>query len=208
MISTYPLHDSDLIESCLLKAAEGDFPATGENHYSAFIPKATYVSLGASNSIETHVIIENCITDNVLLFKRLSGGEAVYLSPNCVVFSHILISDDLPKSATFFLQNLDRITACLQAFGISNVLARGISDLAIGDKKILGSAIYRRQRVILFQAVLNVCESPWTIERYLKHPPREPDYRHNRPHSDFITSLQKEGYMINSEDIIQKCYSS
>jgi len=49
--------------------------------------------------------------------------------------------------------------------------------------------------------VLNISEDPGIFERYLRHPRREPDYRQSRKHSDFVTSLKKEGYNIGYKDI-------
>ncbi|MDD4310212.1 MAG: hypothetical protein PHO32_07510 [Candidatus Cloacimonetes bacterium] len=203
MIVPYPLQDAALIEECMQKASIGNYPPTGAIISTAFVPDAVYLSLGASNSLETHVHLEQCITDNVKIFKRLSGGESVLLTPACVVYLQVQISDTLPKSADFFADNLQLIISLLTRWGVNNVSRRGISDLAIGDKKILGSAIYRRPHLILFQAVLNVSESPDVIQRYLKHPPREPDYRKNRPHSEFVTSLLAEGYNLNPKQLTE-----
>ncbi len=36
------------------------------------------------------------------------------------------------------------------------------------------------------------------MERYLKHPPREPEYRLKRPHRDFVIGLKELGLV---EDI-------
>ena len=54
---------------------------------------------------------------------------------------------------------------------------------------------------MLYHAVLNRAESTDTIERYLKHPLREPDYRHGRNHGDFVTSLAAMGYAFTSATI-------
>lgn len=201
MIVPYPLQDGSLIDSALARAAKWTEDMQPVSMISAFVPLDSFVSLGASNSLEANVIEQNCLKDGVKIFKRLSGGEAVFLSPNCVVISHILQSALIPKAVEFFSQNLDRIAAKLTAIGIKGIVRRGISDLAIGDKKILGCAIYKRPNFILFQAVLNVCEEPELIARYLKHPLREPDYRSSRSHAEFVTSLQAQGCEKTPEEI-------
>lgn len=193
MIVPYPLEDNSLIADCLARAATFTQEYQDHRYFSSFVPSASYVSLGASNNLEDNVHLENCREDGVVVFKRLSGGEAVFLSPNCAVFSHIYLSNNTPKSSDFFGMNLDLASAALKSLGVQNISRRGISDLAVVDKKILGCAIYRRPKFILFQAVVNVREDPDVIERYLKHPVREPDYRKNRPHSDFVTSLVELG---------------
>ncbi len=44
--------------------------------------------------------------------------------------------------------------------------------------------------------MINVRESVLLIERYIKHPVRQPGYRANRKHRDFVTSLFEQGYQI------------
>ncbi len=201
MIIPYPLQDGSLIEKALSRAAGWTEDCDPESQVSAFVPKASYISLGASNSLEANVIEPNCLADGVLIFKRLSGGEAVFLSPNCVVYSHLQLGQNVPKAKDYFAENLDLIAAKLKTKGITGIVRRGISDLAIGERKILGCAIYKRPNFIIYQAVLNVCESPTLIERYLKHPVREPEYRKSRAHADFVTSLREQGWGLTPEEI-------
>lgn len=197
MMISYPLPDKLIFDACFSDVHEGNFCLSGESRFFSFVPHACYVSLGASNSLETSVNVHNCQRDGVSVFQRLSGGEAVYLSPNCVVYSAVIMAGKLPSSADFFALNLQWIASSLKQLGVQNVQRRGISDLAIAERKILGCAIYRRIQVMIFQAVLNVCEAPENIERYLLHPVREPDYRKAREHSQFVTSLHLQGYSIN-----------
>jgi lipoate-protein ligase A len=58
--------------------------------------------------------------------------------------------------------------------------------------------------------VLNLSEPVTCIEKYLRHPVREPDYREKRAHRDFVTSLSQEDYSLDPEQIksaIQKQFS-
>lgn len=194
MIISYPLQDAKTIEEGLGRVASHKDEQVYWAKISAFVPQACYVSLGASNDLESQVNLDACAKDGVAVFRRLSGGEAVFLSPLCVVFSHILISPEVPKTADFFSHNLNSITEQLTQAGLQGITRRGISDLAIQNRKFLGCAIYRKVGLILFQAVINVEEDPAVIGKYLYHPPREPDYRSARNHASFITSLKEQGY--------------
>ena len=91
-----------------------------------------------------------------------------------------------------------KIISVLESFGITNLGYKGISDITINDLKILGSSIYQNKHVVFYHAVLNVCESVSWIGRYLKHPVREPDYRKNRNHNDFVTSIAQVKNNINT----------
>ena len=44
----------------------------------------------------------------------------------------------------------------------------------------------------------------WWIEKYLKHPSKEPDYRQGRKHSEFVTSLHESGFYINALDLLEE----
>mgnify|MGYP000876396949 CR=1 FL=1 len=203
MLIPYPLADFQDIELGLILArayTPGGIPI---HTFNAFIPQASYVSLGASNKEETSTFIEACQNDGVAIFKRQSGGEAVFLSPNCAIYSHILVCDKLPKSSDYFNDNLNLVQRSLEALDVTAVERKGISDLCIAGKKILGCAIYRRQNFLMYQAVINVCEDPLLIQRYLKSPQREPDYRQQRSHADFVTSLRREGFNITPLQLVQ-----
>jgi len=203
MIVPYPLQDGSLIDKCLADAAAWKKEYAPVSYVSVFVPGSSFVSLGASNSLEANVFEANCRLDGVKVFRRLSGGEAVFLSSNCTVYSHILLSHAIPKAADFFALNLDSIATKLTELGIAGITRRGISDLAISDRKILGCAIYKKPGFIIYQAVLNVREDPKLIQRYLRHPVREPGYRHSRPHSEFVTSLAEQGYRITPFEVVE-----
>jgi lipoate-protein ligase A len=63
----------------------------------------------------------------------------------------------------------------LKGAGVKNLAMRGISDIAIDGKKILGSSIYRSKDALLYHAVLNFGEPASTFEKHLKYPSKEPD---------------------------------
>jgi lipoate-protein ligase A len=92
--------------------------------------------------------------------------------------------------------------------GITGIEQKGISDLALNNRKILGSSIYigTRPELYYYQSSLIINSNLGPISRYLLHPPREPDYRMNRPHDQFCTSLALEGFNTDPE-IIRDLFS-
>lgn len=172
--------------------------------HSVWIPDKTYIVIGRSNNAENSVNLNSAIEDNIRILKRPSGGEAVILSQKTVVISVKLKSSDLLNTHKYFKLINNEIINTLKEEGVNDLRMNGISDISIGDKKILGSSIYRKSDVVFYHAVLNISESIDLIEKYLRHPKREPDYRKGRSHKKFVTSVKTEGYKLNTKSFSKK----
>ena len=94
------------------------------------------------------------------------------------------------------------IIAALKHLGVDSPVIKGISDIVLGTKKILGSSLYRRKDLVLYQGSLLVNPDLTMINRYLKQPRKQPEYRVERPHEDFVTSLHNEGYDMPLDEIV------
>ncbi len=173
------------------------FTSTKDFDFFVWQPDKTYIVIGRANTVDASVFMEEAYKDGVEILKRPSGGESVILSPKTMVISVKLKINNALNTHKYFKIINEQIISALQQFGIQHLNMKGISDISIGDKKILGSSIYRKSDIIFYHAVLNVSESAEQIERYLKHPKREPDYRNGRSHHAFVTSLHKEGFVIS-----------
>jgi lipoate-protein ligase A len=170
------------------------------DHYF-WIPDDYYIVLGNSNKPKQNLIYENIINDEVPVYKRPSGGETVILTPNTMVISVKVTLERFLNPSNHFRYFNNKIIEGLETLGVENVYYKGISDIAIGEKKILGSSIYRKRQMLFYHAVLNVSEPIETIELYIKHPTKEPDYRKGRKHSEFVTSLHEAGYPLKFRQI-------
>lgn len=186
VLQSYNLPDKYLID--------GDFSG-----YQVLVwqPVGTFVVLGASNKEETSVILNHTQADRIDVIKRPSGGESVVLSPRMLVISVAFETKTLRDPHQYFKIINSAIIRSLVACGITNLNSKGISDIAIGEKKILGSSIYRASGRLLYHAVLNVSEDISILGRYLQHPAKEPDYRKGRAHDEFVTSIAAAGYSID-----------
>ena len=189
-VRKYALPDSHLFENNIIKSPS-----------IVWIPNETCIVMGRSNNPVDSLLIENIITDNIPVYKRPSGGETVVLSNKMIVLSVAVEQTDFKSGKSYFKDYNNKIISALESFGIKNLGYKGISDITINNLKILGSSIYQNKHVVFYHAVLNVCESVSLIDRYLKHPVREPDYRKNRSHKDFVTSIAQEKYNININEI-------
>jgi lipoate-protein ligase A len=106
-------------------------------------------------------------------------------------------------STDIFRKIHNHVIAALHKAGIENVTHEGISDLAVGGKKILGSSLYIGScpKLFYYQSSLMVSCDTSLMDRYLRHPPREPAYRQGRGHSEFCTTLQKLNTTINISEL-------
>lgn len=173
-----------------------------EDAYSIWQPQKNYIVLGLSNTPERSLFTENIIRAGIPVTKRPSGGEAVMLTPRTVVFA-VSRTFPVPVSSRDYFRIINGlIVDYLRTKGVRNLDFKGISDITIGNNKILGSSIRSMRSRLTYQAVLNVSEDPDLFEKYLRHPVKEPDYRAQRSHKEFVTSLKTEGYNIAIDELI------
>ncbi|MBI9053985.1 MAG: hypothetical protein JEY96_09225 [Bacteroidales bacterium] len=178
------------------------FESSKEYDYYLWHPEDRYIILGRANNPEASLETDLVEADQVKVYKRPSGGETVILTPNTLVISvKVKIGNEL-NTQKYFKEINDKIMDALSTLGVKDLSMKGISDISIGDKKILGSSIYLRKKTLFYHAVLNISESIEVISKYLKHPTKEPDYRKGRSHKEFVTSLLTEGYKLSVKDLI------
>ena len=78
---------------------------------------------------------------------------------------------------------------------------RGISDVVVADRKISGNAQASRWGGLLLHGTM-LCDIDFDVmEACLRHPPREPDYRHGRGHRAFMTTLRHEGALVAPREV-------
>lgn len=152
---------------------------------------AVVIGKGGKQDLELHR--EAIAADGVPVFQRPGGGCSVVLDPGNVIVSAVLPVPGIGAITSSFAAISDWLIAGLAGCGVPGVERRGTSDLVLGDRKVGGSCIYRTRNLLYYSTTLLVDPDLDLIERYLKHPPREPDYRRGRPHRDFLGSLRAGG---------------
>ena len=173
-----------------------DLKLLGESKskFLLWIPNKTYIVLGASNNATDAVNEEPTLQNNITVLKRRTGGQTVMLTPNNIIISAIITDETVMKPKDIFNRFNDHIIGAIAKNHTVKFATRGISDIATGELKILGSSMYRGRGYLFYHAVLNFDEPSTTFQKYLKHPNNEPDYRKGRMHHEFVTSLKETGY--------------
>ncbi len=156
-------------------------------------PDAVAVVLGRSNRPEEEVDLVACDRDGVPVLRRRGGGGAVVLAPGCLVVSLVRRVARPLAVGDHLREAVELLARALGAAAGVPLTARGTGDLCVGDRKVLGSSAFSGRGVFFYQASLLVDLDLGVLERYLRHPTREPAYRRGRPHREFLTTLRSAG---------------
>ncbi|HKS36535.1 MAG TPA: lipoate--protein ligase family protein [Verrucomicrobiae bacterium] len=174
-------------------------------------PQQPFVVVGYSNKVEREVNPEACRELEIPILRRCSGGGTVLQGPGCLNYSLILKIDRDPALQTVTGTNrfvMERNRAALEKAlsggggrkkdpppgprtpdPQSPIAVRGHTDLTIGDRKFSGNAQRRKRRAVLFHGTFLLNVDIVMIERTLRSPSKQPGYRANRSHSEFLTNL-------------------
>jgi len=185
-----PAANLALDEALLLEAEE----AGGSEVLRLWESHVPMVVLGAGGSVTIDVNRAACGADGVPILRRASGGGTVLLGPGCLAFTVILRMDREPglrliQPATRYVMHrtLDAIRDLAPG-----AVVEGVSDLAVNGRKFSGSAQQRKRSHFLHHGTLLCGFDLTSVSKYLNPPERQPEYRRDRGHGDFLMSLPAE----------------
>jgi lipoate-protein ligase A len=110
---------------------------------------------------------------------------------NPTMYAVVLSYEAMP-----FLQQLDQahqyvmqhLVTALESLAIP-VEWKGTCDLTLHDRKFSGNSLRCKKSHLLYHGTLLYDYDLSKIQRYLSTPPRQPEYRLQRQHDDFVTNL-------------------
>jgi lipoate-protein ligase A len=157
----------------------------------SWVPDRPIVVLGSSNVASSEADEATCLADGIQVLKRYGGGGTVVLHQGCAIVSLGLWVRQHFQNAFYFRHLNAAVISALAARWpeLSTLTQSGISDLTARDRKVGGTSLFRSRNYLLYQASLLVDPRMDLIDRYLRHPTKEPDYRRGRSHGDFLTGL-------------------
>jgi lipoate---protein ligase len=176
-------------DEALLDQCEEGFP---DEILRFWEPRQHFIVLGYSNKTPSEVNIDSCKKLGLPVLRRCSGGGTVLQGPGCLNYALILrIREDSPlvgiPQANAFIMNRNR--NALNSLLDGNVLIQGHTDLTLQGLKFSGNSQRRRRHFLLFHGsfLLNLDLS--LMEQALHMPSKQPEYRRDRAHKDFLTNL-------------------
>lgn len=160
-----------------------------------------FVVLGYANRAANEVNVPACEARKIPVLRRCSGGGTVVQGPGCLNYTLVLaIANGGPLDsiavANQFIMRRNR--AAVESVLKQPVAIRGHTDLAAGELKFSGNAQRRRKQFLLFHGtfLLNF-DLPLVVD-LLRMPSKQPHYRENRAHGDFLMNLNLSQAQIKS----------
>jgi len=184
----------------LLAAAQQDRQA----RIDVYVPSQVEVILGRGSKPAEELHLSACATDGVPVLRRRGGGCAVVLDPGNVVVLAAEHAPGIGQNKAHFARLSAWLVSSLARLGVTGLTQRGISDLALGERKVAGASLHRSRDSLLYSVSLLVNPRISLMARYLKHPPREPDYRRGRSHKAFVGALSPDFWQGNAESLARR----
>lgn len=151
-----------------------------------------FVVLGRSSNLTADIHVDVCRQDRVPILRRASGGGTVLQGPGCLSYACVLpirLHADLRDIRLTNAFVLQRMASALSRWQPA-VAVQGISDLTVEGRKISGNAQRRKRNALLFHGTILYQMHAQTIARYLQQPQKRPDYRGDRPHGEFLRTIE------------------
>lgn len=166
------------------------------------------VVIGTGGKVAEEVHLERLRADGVPLVRRFSGGGTVVQAPGVLNFTVVTpLTGGDPRWESVrgsYEAALETITAGLSSLGVATRFEPPC-DLATDEdgepRKLSGNAQARKRRAVLVHGTVLVDLDPALLDRYLKPPPAEPDYRAGRSHGAFVTSLRRMQVPASAADV-------
>jgi lipoate-protein ligase A len=148
------------------------------------------VIVGRATRVEEEVDVVFCRQRGIPIMRRCSGGTSVVIGPGCFLYGVVLDLEMRPAlrmvdHAHQFV--LDRLRQAIEHCGIP-VQFEDPCDLTWNNRKISGNSLRCKRQAFLYHGTVLYSFSSELIARCLRFPPRQPDYRRDRSHAEFIAN--------------------
>lgn len=200
-----PAENLALDEALLLAAEESVRP---QETLRLWEPAAPMVVVGRASRVEEEVDVEACRALDIPIFRRSSGGATIITGPGCLMYAVVLGYEHRPhlrmidQAHRFVLGKLaagvEQVTRPLRdskstsnrSGDLFHVQLSGTSDLTLdGRMKFSGNSLRCCRTHLLYHGTLLYDFPLEIVERCLRTPPRQPEYRQGRRHEEFVANI-------------------
>jgi len=177
---------------------------TGQETLRFWESPTEFVVVGYGNAVASEVNEAACKAENVPILRRCSGGGTVVQGPGCLNYALTLRAHEEGPLATVTGTNkfvMDQNRRAFEQLLGRAVSVQGHTDLAVAEVegqraeistrllKFSGNAQRRRRQSVLFHGTVLYNFDLSRITQLLKAPSKQPDYRANRHHGEFVTNI-------------------
>ena len=163
-------------------------------------PAEHFVVLGRSSQMAREVNVAACQERRANVLRRASGGASIVAGPGCLMYAAVLGYQRHPDLRMLDRAHqfvLSRVAVALTNLGLPAEL-RGTSDLVVDGRKISGNSLRCKRDHLLYHGTLLYDFDLPLIGELLRMPPRQPDYRAGRAHTDFLANLSVQASPLRS----------
>lgn len=179
------------LDEALLEEAELSGEAGASELLRVWEPRKPLVVLGRSSLLDQEVNLLACRQLGIPVLRRVSGGATIVTGPGCLMYAVLLSYERRPE-----LRLLDRAhqtvmehqQRAIRTLGVECSI-QGICDLTIGQKKFSGNSLRCRRNFLLYHGTILYDFPLSLLGTCLGTPQRQPDYRQQRSHLEFVTNI-------------------
>lgn len=154
-------------------------------------PTRPMVVIGRSSPLDAEVDVAWCANNEIPVFRRSSGGASIVTGPGCLMYAVLLDLNLRPhlrmldQAHQFVMQTMAK---ALESIDVATEI-KGTCDLTIADRKVSGNSLRVKRNFLIYHGTM-ICDfDTKLISACLKTPARQPDYRNQRKHEEFVAAL-------------------
>ncbi len=158
-----------------------------------------FIVVGYANAVALEVHLDACRKRNVPVFRRCSGGGTVLQGPGCLNYALCLqIEEDSPLASITGSNRyiMEKHRQLFETLLQRPVDLQGHTDLALAGRKFSGNAQRRKRRSLLFHGSFLLALDLPLMGELLPMPSKQPDYRGDRSHADFVCNVPLSASVI------------
>jgi len=177
------------LDEALLESAE---VAPGDVEVLRLWESPQYAAvLGRSSRAADEVDLKVCHSRGIPVVRRASGGGSVVIGPGCLMYSVVLSYQRRPQLRMIERAHHFVLEVVAAAVGdlVGEVQLSGTSDLTQAGRKFSGNSLRCKRHQLLYHGTLLYDFPLELISSCLHSPPRQPEYRADRSHTEFVTNL-------------------
>jgi lipoate---protein ligase len=159
------------------------------------------VVLGRASKFADEIDIDFCRSQDIPWLRRCSGGASVVGGPGCLMYSVVLPISNHPELAKIDVAHdfvMGRILAAVRN-QIPRACLQGICDLTVDNRKCSGNALRITRDAVLYHGTILYRFDLSLLANCLRQAPRQPAYRENRNHRQFVANIDVDIDRLKSD---------